>query len=787
MRIIAVVSLLTFVLPAQQVTVNGSPYHVNVPVLSTVTVQLTGPAGVPHYWGFSTAPGPSSLFGTSVPIGITPDIVDLGMGAPMSAGGVRSWAASVPADPALIDLTVYTAGLFLDPAAPGGIAVTNGGLFTIRGIADAGPDTATFVNEGVVLSGAGNRDPFTGQLPPGTTFQWTVDAGPPGANTTIVNDQGEFPSFITDTPGLYTIQASVNGPASVGTDTCDVWVYDFQWNRDATGDFTTGITGVAGTVQGPPGWSVTVDGSPVGTTFQSLWLGSPTSLSGTMTTMVAELTTPGGQKLRLPRPVTLGVANSLAVPVSLSAGVRLRDQGLNGLEPLIETELAALDYNSIVTSVGTINAVGGAPFFSADITPTSGSLDVNNIQFELTADNGHVDIAVTFQNINVNVDVTGVVVFVPYTEQASITASSATMTGDLTFVPGPNGALEIQIANANATLNNFNFSISSFLNGLVQLGLIQDAIRDTVEDSLEATVGDIVAFVNPLLADFAFSLDLTQYGLPVQVDFPMEVATYDTDGVSLCNTSRALPLAAGPESPPLNRYRATPATNLTYPSVTPGGGVPYGFALCLNDDMLNQLLAAFVASGSLDLDVTGTLGTGPQAVTMNAGFFSVLVPGFGFEKFDPMTPLLLKLRHINAPVVDFTPNGMDHGTIHIGGVRMDIDAEVSPGVFLPVASVSVSGSANVSLEVAPGTTDVSLTIDDNSIATNFIARKEMAGTNPGPTLPALSFLMPFLLPAIVEPVAMVTIPAPPLGAVSVLEVSGSTAWSDYLCAYFNVQ
>ena len=78
------------------------------------------------------------------------------------------------------------------------------------------------------------------------------------------------------------------------------------------------------------------------------------------------------------------------------------------------------------------------------------------------------------------------------------------MTGDLTFVPGPNGALEIQIANANATLNNFNFSISSFLNGLVQLGLIQDAIRDTVEDSLEATVGDIVAFVNPLLADFAW-------------------------------------------------------------------------------------------------------------------------------------------------------------------------------------------------------------------------------------------------------------------------------------------
>ena len=82
---------------------------------------------------------------------------------------------------------------------------------------------------------------------------------------------------------------------------------------------------------------------------------------------------------------------------------------------------------------------------------------------------------------------------------------------------------------------------------------------------------------------------------------------------------------------------------------------------------------------------------------------------------------------------------------------------------------------------------VGLAIDGNSIATTFFTRREMAGSNPGPALQGLSFLMQFLLPSIVEPLAVVTIPAPPIGMVSVLGVTGSTAWSDYMCAYFNVQ
>lgn len=789
MKTLVVVLVCSTVLSGQSLLVNGSAGHADVPLLSTLSLQLTGPAGLPHYWGLSEDPGPSMLFSNSVPIGITTETIDLGGGAPMPASGARTWTVTVPLDASLVGLQAYSAAIFLDPSAPTGAIPTNGVSFTLTTTVDAGPDVATFIDEGVVLSGAGNRDPFTGQLPPGTTFAWAVIDGPPGATTQIIEPQGELPAFIADTPGLYTVSVQVTGPGVLGVDTCEVEVYDFRWGADPTGEITTAPVGLTGTAHGPPGWSVTVNGTPTsGSPFApGVWLAGTHIPTGVIDVLVAELTTPNGRTLTRVRPVTNGVAAPIGQPSSQAAGVRLRTGGLDGLEPLIETELAALDYNGIVTGIGTINVVNGGPFFSADVTPTSGNLDAQNILFDMSPDTGHVDVTVTFHNVHVDVDVTGELVFVNYNEQASIDASTAVMTGEVTFVPGPNGALEIAVSNPQATLTNFNFTLSNFLNGLVQIGLIQDAIRDTVEDSLEATAADIVGFVNPLLADFAFSLDLSSSGIPMQVDFPMETAGYDTDGVSLCNTAAVTPLMSGPESPPLDKYLATPATALTYPATTPGGGAPYGFSLCVNDDLLNQVLAGLVATGSLDLDITGTLGTGASAVTLTAGFVDLLAPGFGFSQFEFNTPLVLRLRHLSAPVVTYTPGSSTHGQLHIAGVRIDIDAEPQPGVYLPVMSVTTSGSAGVSLVVAPGTTDVSMMIDGPSISTTFHVRRQMAGANPGPALAGLSFLMQFLLPAIVEPVAMVTIPAPPLGTTSVLEVAGSAAWSDYLCAYFNVQ
>ncbi|MAG55839.1 MAG: hypothetical protein CMJ83_06075 [Planctomycetes bacterium] len=773
------------VLPAQTLTVNGSSTSAEVLVPSMMTMVLTATPGLPYFWGINTSPGPTLVYGVPVPVAIDPELILLEAGGPFPSAGTRTWALSIPNAPAIVGATYYSAFAIADPAAPNGLTASNGVSFTFTSMIEAGPDVATFIDEGIGLDGSGNRDPFTGQLPAGTTMQWTVTSAPPGASWNVGNDQSEFPVFSADTPGSYILDLNVAGPGLAGVDSCTVHVYGFSVARVIDGDFATGTVDINGAAVGPEPYLITVNGTPAGG-FGSLWFGGPFTPTGPMDTAVIRLTPPTGGPITVTRAITVGDSATLGQPAQEAAGIRLRAAGLNGLEPLIETELAALDFNAAVMGVGTVNAVNGAPGFSANITPLSGTI-APNIDFDMTADNGHVDVSVTFHNVHVDLEVNGVLLFVSYSEGASIDATSATLTGEAVFTPGPGGAVNISFSNPTATLNNFNFTLSNFLNGLLQLGFIQDAIRDLVEDALESLAGEIAGFINPLLADFAFSIDLTPFGIPVQADFPLQSSAYDSDGVTMCNTFSATVLSTGPESPPLTKYLATPSSSLSYPSTTPLGGQPYGFALCLSDDLLNQLLAAFVASGTLDLDLTGSLGEPPNQLDLTAGFMDLLAPNVGFGGFDPLDPVTLRVRHTTAPIVAFTPGSTDHGTIYIGGMRIDIEVEPTPGVFVPVLSVHSSGSANVSMSVDPVTTAIAIAIDGPSVNMSFDTHREFAGSIPGPALNGLSFVMQLLLPQIVEPLAMVTIPSPPLGSATILEVTGSNSWPGYLCAYFNVQ
>jgi len=771
--------------PAQVLTVNGSATSAQVPVASVLTLELSAAPGAIHYWAIDASAGPTIVSGVSIPVAIGPSTIFLAYGVPMPASGVATWSVNLPNDPALVGLGFSSAAALLAPTAPGGLVVSNGVSFVFTSTVEAGSDATTFVDEPITLDGSGNRDPFTGQVPPGTTFQWSVTQSPPGSNPTLQNSQGEFPVFQTSMPGTYVLESLVSGPGVYGTDACVVHVYDLFFFAPSDGDFASGSVSLTGWVLGPQPFNLDVNGAAVITNPGFFSAGSYTP-TGAMDTALARVTGPSGAPITTSRTVTVGNAATLGQPSSAAAGVRLRSGGLDGLEPLIETELQSLDFNSIVQALGTVNVVNGAPAFSANVTPTGGSISPQ-IDFEMTPDNGHIDIAVTFYNVHVDLDVTGVIFFVNYTDSASIDASSATLSGQATFTPGPGGAVEIDITNANATLNNFSFTLSSFLNGLVQLGLIQNAIQDVVEDALESTAAQIEDFANPLLAELAFSLDLTQYGIPVQLDFPMDVAMYDTDGATLCNTFAATVLSVGPQSPPLTKYLETPPTTLTYPSATPVGGQPYGFSLCLNDDFLNQALTAFIASGALDLDLTGQIGDPPNNINLVAGFMDLLVPNMGFGGFDPMAPVTMRLRHTSAPIVEFTPGSTTHGTLHVGGLQLDVDVEPTPGFFVPVLSAIGWGSANVNLAVDPVTTTVFLEIDGPSVNMSFSTRKEFPGSVPGPALAGLGFVMQLLLPQLVEPVAMITIPSPPFGTATILEVTGQPSWADYLCAYFNVQ
>lgn len=133
LRLLAVIVTVAGTLPAQDtLLINGSPGASSAPLGSTLVVQLDGPAGTVHVWGFDTDPGPTTLTGGVVaPIGFSMNFVDIGGGAPFPSSGRRVLTTTVTSDPALVGTTWYSVAAFVDPTVPLGATLTNAASFTV--------------------------------------------------------------------------------------------------------------------------------------------------------------------------------------------------------------------------------------------------------------------------------------------------------------------------------------------------------------------------------------------------------------------------------------------------------------------------------------------------------------------------------------------------------------------------------------------------------------------------------------------------------------------------------
>lgn len=785
-RVLYAVAALAAAVPAQSLTVNGQTGFSWLPLAAPAVMQMTGLPGRPHYWVFDIAPGPVVHAGVSIPVGLTPFLIDVGQGQPMPPSGARSIVVAATL-PSLTGQTFYSAGAYEDPGTPAGFTVTNGVSF--RWFApgtSAGADAATLINEPVTLDGSGNRDPLTGQLPTGTQLQWTVTQAPAGSIPVLVGEQAEFPSFRADRAGLYMIELQSLGPAGFGFDIVEVAVYDLRFNAPPGGHFAAGSVYLNGTILGPP-WSAFDVAGATPSVIAGQWFRGFVTPVPPMDTFTARVTASGGASVSVSLPVTVGAAATLG-PSSPQASVeRLRAAGLDGLEPQIESALSALPFNSVIQAVPTINVVNGAPAFSANVNPNSGSFNPNTVEFDWAPANGYVAVTLRLHDVVVHSTVSGVLVFVSYSDSATITAQTATLTAQMTLGSGPGGAVTVAFQNLNATLSGFSFTLGSFLNTLAQIGPIQDAIRGLVESAIEGMGPSLPGFINPTLAEFALSTNLSSAGVPLQVDFPVTGFAYDTDGVTLTNSFLATPLQLSPTAGSFTRFRTTtPPSPATFPAATPALGQPWGFALALNDDLFNHLLAQIVRTGVLDFDFTGQLGPPQTGLNLVAGVMDLLLPGTGFQWFDFNAPVTLRLRHGSAPFVVFTPGSPRHGTIHASDIRFEIEVSPAPGVFLPVIAASLSASAAVTIQVDPLSTTLSVGIDGPSVTFTGRSRRSFAGTDPEPLLANLGPAMQLLLPMLVEPLAQIPVPSTPAGAPQIVEVSGVPSSPDQLTAYFNL-
>jgi len=696
------------------------------------------------------------------------------MGQPFPAGGTGfTFTAS---SPSLVGLTLYSAAVYLDQGA---IVASNGISFTFVATgANAGPDAVALTNEEVTLDGSGLLDPGTGQLPSGTTVQWSIAGSPPGSNPSIRNSQGAFGVFSSDIAGTYAVDLQINGPGGLSGDQVDVMVYDVTFASPVDGAFTSSPVSVSGSVSGPGIASLEINNQSTAINAGSFNAGTLTP-TGLMNPITASLTTATGKVLER----TITVINGTGAPVgslaSPGTAIRIGGATLDGLEPAIELLLQTLPLNQVITTIPPVPLVPSG-LFTATLQFTGASFDPTSVDFDIYPLNNAIGISMTLNQLQITADVTGDIFGAPYSETMTISADSVVLSGEMVIASNANGVLEVTMQNSSVTLTNFNLSVTGAL-GLFQ-GLIEPLVQTGLETALAGILSSIPQALNPLLANVVLSVDLTASGIPMTVDFPLNGVFYDMDGFTIANDFQAMSTSLSPNAPQITDYLTTVGSVPGFGTSTPINMVPFDIAAGLNDETLNQSLAEFVRNGVLELDVTGSLGTGTGAIALTAGALNVLLPGTGFDRFDANAPGEVSVRWTTAPATTFSPTGTEMAELHIGNALVTISVDEG-GTSVPVLSLGASVQAGLTIVVDPAAGTLTITPGTATVATSL--RGSLAGTDPGGAPINAVQIIQQLLPLITGPLSSIPLPGTGLGG-AVVEISVSGANPDTLTTYVDL-
>jgi len=197
------------------------------------------------------------------------------------------------------------------------------------------------------------------------------------------------------------------------------------------------------------------------------------------------------------------------------------------------------------------------------------------------------------------------------------------------IVTDDEGALKIQVVDSNVSLaslgmnNDLLDEVASYVVSLLLDLLVDGLVPGLVEDLLAGLELNI-AGEGYNLALAASAAVTTDRNLALAMDTTLAVTDPDlwTPGFQ-------------PEG-----YLSTASAPAGFPKSTPNTKAPYGLAVAVNDDFLNQLLYAVAGTGTLQLEVQEEFVTSEIASLL---FFS-------FENIDPAKPLLLRFAPAVAPV-----------------------------------------------------------------------------------------------------------------------------------------
>lgn len=691
---------------ASTLSLDGAPTAVKS-VGEPVTLSISGSPGKPQFLLFDLFPGPTQLFGQSLPLGFSPfvTVVNFGLVPP---SGTLALPIVTPPIAGLDSLTVHLLAVVADPAAPFGLDFSNGATLTILTPPTAGNSRATLVGRKVTLFSSGLAN-SVGALVPGASVTWTLQQAPVGSTATLGHPTQPFTTLTPDVPGEYLVTAQIvkNGHAFAPTTTVRAYRVDFPTLQnggilplDSAFDFV---------VEGPPGFDVILDGVPAlpgpGGVFGPFPIdfSSGAQLAKDFVITIKDL---DGKEVSTIATYFLGQAISFGSGAVKSLLARLNESGLDMASEVVEAGMQNVDIKSSLVSLPVVELVDQPGPFGG--TVFSAYADVTNVTYDLpmslsqNAVSGGLATTLTIQDLKVTVKVTGEIANIPYSVTGVASADPAIFTG--TIALGPNGtALSGSFSGHSVNLSSFSLSLPGFPGTSSQLGtigselktFIANKIKDFLASNIATKVKNMFAVLIP---DFVFS---PSTGVSLDLNSTFSGVTHSSGGVSFQMNSVCLAPNPKAGAPMLTQFLG----NLTSPPSIPATGplgAAYDFAFSTADDYYNAVLAAATRAGFLTGEVTELLSGSGGTVSLTAGQLDAAFPEAGFDHFDPGLGVIAVFHATRGPVARPTPGG---GPLTVRCVGVEVDFLIATSYAqLPILRVALDTDHGIELGVDPDAT-----------------------------------------------------------------------------------
>jgi len=399
-------------------------------------------------------------------------------------------------------------------------------------------------------------------------------------------------------------------------------------------------------------WSVSTDHSAV------LWPDSP------LWPVLAEASDTDGAWIRGRRTVIHGEAVSAEAPVPAGLVMRLTDELLVDLTPVLDDAVAGLDLSSLLVSTEPVASLLGAEVY---ITGASFGALLPDFDFKASG-------------LNYSLRVEAVVVYITLDfgflgdTEVELRADALTVFGDIIFGVDASGGLTATAANTDVSTENIElFGITDSF-GLVDL-LLGDTLAGQVEGLVIDTLGGLLE-AQESLRRLEFS------GLIIESDFTS--VNHDEEGVNLVATSR---VTAEGEAP--DQRLTTPSAFGNPRGATTPSGVPFHAGLYLDDDLISALGGGLIASGLLVQEVSGDLGSLTLDTSLLGGFIA------GFDTLPPGQPVTIRTRPTVAPVGTTVEEPGVALALHLGGLELDLltdqDGDGADDVVMTVVVDAIIG------------------------------------------------------------------------------------------------